>query len=120
MRRFGIVVVAVLGCAPLAEVHYDFTYAAARATNETDLMGIELRHDEPNRPYVVLGDVEVTMRQQGSFGDIPDHDGIDDELRVRAAVEGQKSNGSPDSASHLRPSTMQTRRRNALVENRER
>ncbi len=88
MRLGGLAFLALLGCAPQAEVHYDFTFAAARAANETDLMGIELRHDDPHRPYVVLGDIEVTMRQQGSFGDVPDHDGIDDELRARAAKLG--------------------------------
>jgi len=86
--RALLVVVGLASCAPQAEVKYDFTYAAARATRETDLMGIELRHDEPNRPYVVLGDVEVTLRQQGSFGEIPDEHHVDDELRARAAKLG--------------------------------
>jgi hypothetical protein len=87
MRGF-VFAVLLLGCAPQAEVRYDFTFAAARAEHETDIFGIELRHDDPNRPYVVLGDIEVTMRQQGSFGDVPEHEHIDDELRARAAKLG--------------------------------
>jgi hypothetical protein len=86
--RIVLLVVALLGCAPQAEVHYDFTFAAARAARQTDVMGVELRHDDPNRPYVVLGDIQVAMRQQGSFGDAPDHDAVDDELRARAAKLG--------------------------------
>lgn len=89
MRALLIALLASLAsCAPSAELAYDFTYAGARAVHQTEPTSIELHRTEVARPYVVLGDIEVTMRQQGAFGVMPAHDDIDEELRVRAAKLG--------------------------------
>lgn len=86
--RFGLLAILVTSCAPSVQLAYDFTHAAARAAHQTDPMAVELHRTEVARPYVVLADIEVTMRQQGSFGEVPDHDLVDEELRVRAGKLG--------------------------------
>ena len=78
----------IVGCAPSVELAYDFTYASGRSLQQTDPNQIELHRTEVARPYAVLGDIEVTMRQQGSLGEVPDESMVDRELRLRAAAMG--------------------------------
>jgi hypothetical protein len=84
----ALLFVMVLGCAPSVELAHDFTYANGRVSNQTDPEGVELHRTEVGRPYLVLGDIEVTLRQQGSFGELPDEHLVDRELRRRAAEMG--------------------------------
>ncbi|MBI2395891.1 MAG: hypothetical protein HYV09_40380 [Deltaproteobacteria bacterium] len=88
MGRLFVVAALLAGCAPEAFVKYDFTYAVGRVAHQTDPTAIELRHGEPDRPYVVLADLEVTMRQQTTFGELPTPANVDAELRDRAARLG--------------------------------
>lgn len=84
----ALLLACVIGCAPSVELAHDFTFAGGRVANQTDPAAIELHRSEVARPYVVLGDIEVTLRQQGSLGEMPDEGMIDRELRKQAGKLG--------------------------------
>jgi hypothetical protein len=79
---------ALSACAPMLDVAVDLGCANARAVFQTDPAKVRLLAEPPTSPYDVLGDIEVTAMQRGSFGDPPDREEILAKLRERAALLG--------------------------------
>jgi hypothetical protein len=72
----------------MLDVAVDLGCANARAAFQTDPAKVRLLAEPPTTPYDVLGDIEVTAMQRGSFGDPPDREEILTKLRERAALLG--------------------------------
>ena len=72
MRTWALLaIVACAGCMPEVWLTPDLRWANGRALRQTAGAQIALIETDVDRPYDVLGDLEVVVRQRGAFGDEP-------------------------------------------------
>ena len=94
MRRALVVCVglattsAVAACAPEVWLRPDLQHANGRTAHQTASAEIALFTTDVDRPYDVLGDLEVAVRQRGVFGDPPTHARAEQAMREQAGRMG--------------------------------
>jgi hypothetical protein len=84
----ALTVAALAGCAPTFDHAIDLRYATARAARQTDPATVAVIESEPDRPYHVLGDLQVRGFQVGSLGEAPSPATVTAALREQAARLG--------------------------------
>lgn len=75
-------------CQPVFDHALDLRYATARAPRQTDPRTVAVSEADGDRPYHVLGDVEVRGYQVGSLGEPPTRANVVAALREQAARLG--------------------------------
>jgi len=83
---WGLLLIA--GCAAEANFDASLEHANLRVPYQTEPSMIAVYTSDVEQPYDVLGDLEVTMRQQGGFGEMPTKDMLVAELRKQAGRIG--------------------------------
>ncbi len=86
--RWCILAMVVSGCAPEVLTNVDLTYAVGRAPRQTYPSQIHVLATDIAQPYDVLGDVQVTLQQRGTFGEKPTPELAVEAMRVQAARMG--------------------------------
>jgi hypothetical protein len=81
-------VVACAACAPEVWLAPDLQHANGRAARQTASAEIALLASDVDQPYDVLGDLEVTVRQRGAFGDTPTRGHAEQAMREQAGRIG--------------------------------
>lgn len=88
ITRLAVIVAMTAGCAPTFDHAVDLRYATARASRQTEPATVAVSEADSDRPYHVLGDLEVRGFQVGSFGEAPSRASLTSALRERAARLG--------------------------------
>ena len=65
------IVIGLAGCAPEVAFDVSLQYANVRVPQQTAPERVLVYSTDIDQPYDVLGDLEVTVRQQGAFGEMP-------------------------------------------------
>jgi hypothetical protein len=86
--RCAWVLLVMVGCAAEANLGVSLEHANLRVPYQTDPAMIAVYTSDIEQPYDVLGDLEITLRQQGGFGDMPTKDKAVEELRKQAGRIG--------------------------------
>lgn len=73
MRRWSLaaIVIGMAACAPEVALDVSLQYANVRVPQQTAPERILVYSTDIDQPYDVLADLEVTVRQQGAFGEMP-------------------------------------------------
>ena len=79
---------AVAACTPEVWLAPDLQHANGRAARQTASSRIALLETDVDQPYDVLGDLEVTVRQRGAFGDLPTRAHAEQAMREQAGQMG--------------------------------
>jgi len=94
MRRVLVVCVGLMttlgpaACTPEVWLTPDLQHANGRAARQTAPAQIALLATDVAQPYDALGDVEVTVRQRGAFGDPPTRAYAEQAMREQAGRMG--------------------------------
>ena len=86
--RSLVLVIGVAACAPEVVHGVDLQYANVRVPQQTAPERVLVFTTDVDQPYDVLGDLEVTVRQQGAFGEMPTKDIATRALREQAGRIG--------------------------------
>lgn len=81
-------IVACTACAPEVWLAPDLGQANGRVAHQTSSAAIALTASDLDQPYDVLGDLAVTVRQRGAFGQEPTRADAEAALREQAARLG--------------------------------
>jgi len=87
----GLVLAAIVACgacAPEVWLAPDLRQANARAAHQTASAEVTLTAGDLDRPYDVMADLEVIVRQRGAFGDEPTRTNVETALREQAGRLG--------------------------------
>jgi hypothetical protein len=89
MRGLALLLaIACTGCAPEVSLAPDLRYANARTAHQTASAQVALVTTDVDQAYDVLGDLEVVVRQRGTFGDKPTREIAEAALRTQAGRLG--------------------------------
>jgi len=89
MRALALLLaVACAGCAPEIWLAPDLRYANARAAHQTTGAQVALVTTDVDQAYDVLADLDVIVRQRGTFGDKPTQAIVEAALREQAGRLG--------------------------------
>ncbi len=86
--KVAAIAVLAMSCAPEVLLDVDLKYAEGRAARQTDPVQIRVVETDLPEPYYVLADLDVTIRQRSSFGDVPTRALAVQKLREQAARIG--------------------------------
>ena len=75
-------------CTPEVWLAPDLQHASGRAARQTASAQIALLATDVDQPYDVLGDLEVSVRQRGAFGDPPTRAHAEQAMREQAGRMG--------------------------------
>jgi len=81
-------IVACTACAPEIWLAPDLRQANLRVAHQTPSAAIALTASDLDQPYDVLADLAVTVRQRGTFGDLPTRGNAEAALREQAGRLG--------------------------------
>jgi hypothetical protein len=87
MRRV-LLVIALGACAPEATLAVDLSQASVRVPYQTDPRQVLVFETDIEQPYEALGDLQVTLRQRSTLGQMPTRDLAIRELQQQAARIG--------------------------------
>jgi hypothetical protein len=79
---------SLAACEPEVVRSVELQHANARVPYQTDPRSVQIFATDLDQPYDVLADLEITLRQQGSLGEMPTKEMAIDELRKQAGRIG--------------------------------